>query len=134
MFSRRIDEDLELRLPLEQSAEESARLVQENLAHLGEWLAWVRADLTVEDSRSEEHTSELQSRQYLVCRLLFEKKLPLLNPSRQSALRSCRIPSCVSLHGLLCVHEWFSWSSLCHPYLPFRYFAVSTFCSPTSTP
>src|SRR3712207_7706470 len=28
--------------------------------------------------RSEEHTSELQSRQYLVCRLLFEKKNPLL--------------------------------------------------------
>src|SRR3712207_8907176 len=26
------------------------------------------------DSRSEEHTSELQSRQYLVCRLLLEKK------------------------------------------------------------
>src|SRR3712207_6845993 len=26
------------------------------------------------DPRSEEHTSELQSRQYLVCRLLFEKK------------------------------------------------------------
>src|SRR3712207_6904559 len=31
------------------------------------------ADLAV-DSRSEEHTSELQSRQYLVCRLLLEKK------------------------------------------------------------
>src|SRR3712207_7951881 len=33
--------------------------------------------------RSEEHTSELQSRQYLVCRLLLEKKkytqLPLFN-------------------------------------------------------
>src|SRR3712207_8867288 len=31
--------------------------------------------------RSEEHTSELQSRQYLVCRLLLEKKKmkPLLN-------------------------------------------------------
>src|SRR3712207_7344710 len=28
----------------------------------------------VEDIRSEEHTSELQSRQYLVCRLLLEKK------------------------------------------------------------
>src|SRR3712207_8727996 len=27
-----------------------------------------------EKSRSEEHTSELQSRQYLVCRLLLEKK------------------------------------------------------------
>src|SRR3712207_7095189 len=38
--------------------------------------------------RSEEHTSELQSRQYLVCRLLLEKKnIPhhttsLSNPSR----------------------------------------------------
>src|SRR3712207_8578940 len=35
-------------------------------------------------SRSEEHTSELQSRQYLVCRLLLEKKkkniyVPTLN-------------------------------------------------------
>src|SRR3712207_8446779 len=28
----------------------------------------------IEGSRSEEHTSELQSRQYLVCRLLLEKK------------------------------------------------------------
>src|SRR5258707_9750135 len=28
----------------------------------------------IRDSRSEEHTSELQSRQYLVCRLLLEKK------------------------------------------------------------
>src|SRR3712207_8060056 len=27
-------------------------------------------------ARSEEHTSELQSRQYLVCRLLLEKKNP----------------------------------------------------------
>src|SRR3712207_7394117 len=30
--------------------------------------------------RSEEHTSELQSRQYLVCRLLLEKKTILLYP------------------------------------------------------
>src|SRR3712207_6950907 len=29
--------------------------------------------------RSEEHTSELQSRQYLVCRLLLEKKKTLLS-------------------------------------------------------
>src|SRR3712207_8513013 len=28
----------------------------------------------VSEARSEEHTSELQSRQYLVCRLLLEKK------------------------------------------------------------
>src|SRR3712207_7760670 len=36
--------------------------------------------------RSEEHTSELQLRQYLVCRLLFEKKnkpyLPICSQSR----------------------------------------------------
>src|SRR3712207_7906106 len=30
-------------------------------------------------ARSEEHTSELQSRQYLVCRLLLEKKKRQLN-------------------------------------------------------
>src|SRR3712207_7037265 len=36
--------------------------------------------------RSEEHTSELQSRQYLVCRLLLEKKnyLRHLSPSQPS--------------------------------------------------
>src|SRR3712207_7191078 len=37
-------------------------------------------------SRSEEHTSELQSRQYLVCRLLLEKKTMLAtmnNPANQ---------------------------------------------------
>src|SRR3712207_7189076 len=34
------------------------------------------AQAAVEQARSEEHTSELQSRQYLVCRLLLEKKKP----------------------------------------------------------
>src|SRR3712207_7248249 len=33
-----------------------------------------RPDLLLLAARSEEHTSELQSRQYLVCRLLLEKK------------------------------------------------------------
>src|SRR3712207_7155033 len=33
-----------------------------------------RARATPGAARSEEHTSELQSRQYLVCRLLLEKK------------------------------------------------------------
>src|SRR3712207_7002975 len=37
-------------------------------------LRTVQAQGSVEDFRSEEHTSELQSRQYLVCRLLLEKK------------------------------------------------------------
>src|SRR3712207_7483757 len=42
-----------------------------------EMLALFGAPLAHEDDserRSEEHTSELQSRQYLVCRLLLEKK------------------------------------------------------------
>src|SRR3712207_8831793 len=34
-----------------------------------------------QERRSEEHTSELQSRQYLVCRLLLEKKK--LTPTKQ---------------------------------------------------
>src|SRR3712207_7226511 len=48
------------------------------------WYAWLReqfrkaarneAPLDPMLHRSEEHTSELQSRQYLVCRLLLEKK------------------------------------------------------------
>src|SRR3712207_7915109 len=38
-------------------------------------LGLLRTDvLDAADKRSEEHTSELQSRQYLVCRLLLEKK------------------------------------------------------------
>src|SRR3712207_7234004 len=34
----------------------------------------IRIGAEVGSGRSEEHTSELQSRQYLVCRLLLEKK------------------------------------------------------------
>src|SRR3712207_7515774 len=49
----------------------------------------------VRGGRSEEHTSELQSRQYLVCRLLLEKKntsLPstglITRPTARTASRS----------------------------------------------
>src|SRR3712207_9494409 len=44
------------------------------------FVRWVRPEFfggrrnDVDVARSEEHTSELQSRQYLVCRLLLEKK------------------------------------------------------------
>src|SRR3712207_7151716 len=36
------------------------------------------------ERRSEEHTSELQSRQYLVCRLLLEKKKNIQNTNEYS--------------------------------------------------
>src|SRR3712207_8544897 len=38
--------------------------------------SWAGSNSTTPCLRSEEHTSELQSRQYLVCRLLLEKKKP----------------------------------------------------------
>src|SRR3712207_8837291 len=38
------------------------------------WLPTSRSNRCRDAERSEEHTSELQSRQYLVCRLLLEKK------------------------------------------------------------
>src|SRR3712207_7887704 len=44
----------------------------ERLPGAADRAAKVTADLV--GARSEEHTSELQSRQYLVCRLLLEKK------------------------------------------------------------
>src|SRR3712207_7591889 len=46
--------------------------------HVGVWPELSRRHAVLDDRsdhrRSEEHTSELQSRQYLVCRLLLEKK------------------------------------------------------------
>src|SRR3712207_6911453 len=40
--------------------------------------------------RSEEHTSELQSRQYLVCRLLLEKKKNRVSTVHVPMCSSCR--------------------------------------------
>src|SRR3712207_7436976 len=42
---------------------------------VGEQHALTDVERPGEPVRSEEHTSELQSRQYLVCRLLLEKKI-----------------------------------------------------------
>src|SRR3712207_7563327 len=58
----------------------------------GALLATAGADGTARlwDVRSEEHTSELQSRQYLVCRLLLEKKTrtSYRSPAHSSAKHS----------------------------------------------
>src|SRR3712207_6927050 len=51
------------------SAEEIAAELRREVALTG-----VFVDHPLDQVRSEEHTSELQSRQYLVCRLLLEKK------------------------------------------------------------
>src|SRR3712207_8551733 len=52
---------------------EARRDGQADAGHLGE-VGPLAAEQVPHLRRSEEHTSELQSRQYLVCRLLLEKK------------------------------------------------------------
>src|SRR3712207_6996417 len=49
--------------------------------------------------RSEEHTSELQSRQYLVCRLLLEKKKK--NNIKTTTYKSFALPSTSATTALL---------------------------------
>src|SRR5205823_9967690 len=44
------------------------------VGRLARTVDWIRGRARAEDTRSEEHTSELQSLAYLVCRLLLEKK------------------------------------------------------------
>src|SRR3712207_7321655 len=56
-------------------------------------------------ARSEEHTSELQSRQYIVCRLLLEKQhllsiWPGVLPSLPPASSTLNRPAALNLHPL----------------------------------
>src|SRR2546425_3858586 len=59
------------------------------------------------DGRSEEHTSELQSLAYLVCRLLLEKKKDVHNHARSEDRRqradSCSHPPPDRLRGWTCM-------------------------------
>src|SRR2546425_1903369 len=68
-------------------SEKAARHLRHHLLHGGERVARVtdrppEHEVVGADYRSEEHTSELQSLAYLVCRLLLEKK--------KNALHCCR--------------------------------------------
>src|SRR5437762_10716025 len=59
--------------------------------------------LMIHTCRSEEHTSELQSPMYLVCRLLLEKKKPLhpLTRAERCDLYKLTAPSIHPLYQLL---------------------------------
>src|SRR5437764_9092281 len=58
----------------------------------------VRAEGSTNHRRSEEHTSELQSPMYLVCRLLLEKKkIHLIMESNQWRMRKSR--NSTSIHS-----------------------------------
>src|SRR3712207_7190724 len=74
---------------------EAQAFENEALALLAMNFAKSKAKPTATDARSEEHTSELQSRQYLVCRLLLEKKK---NNNKLLSLLICII--CTYLHTL----------------------------------
>src|SRR3712207_8421317 len=60
-------------------------------------LAEGQCDVLPNGHRSEEHTSELQSRQYLVCRLLLEKKKKKTNYSSQTVIRARHIHPIVTI-------------------------------------
>src|SRR3712207_8131587 len=53
---------------------DARRIHARQMVHAEELHAGEVDEMLRRPSRSEEHTSELQSRQYLVCRLLLEKK------------------------------------------------------------
>src|SRR6201999_182169 len=70
---------------------------------------WARA------GRSEEHTSELQSLAYLVCRLLLEKKKALRLPgsaARTSKLCACLTIKIVPMHQRTLKSTFPNWTAL----------------------
>src|SRR3712207_8624263 len=64
------------KLPVQHGVTKTASVIAQGYhPYIAEWSPYHGAAYAViEATRSEEHTSELQSRQYLVCRLLLEKK------------------------------------------------------------
>src|SRR5256885_5228148 len=71
--TRASDTRFQVLLP-ETTEADAAHFAERVLADCAVWLAALHAPVTVRASRSEEHTSELQSPCNLVCRLLLEKK------------------------------------------------------------
>src|SRR3712207_8237054 len=68
--------------------------------------------------RSEEHTSELQSRQYLVCRLLLEKKTYLI---------TIKLPPLIQKLSDIHCHQ--SWHNLKPPYYFLYHLLLSAYLS-----
>src|SRR2546422_7871297 len=62
--------------------EPGGRGVRDGVMRMHELQVFAQGDLVL---RSEEHTSELQSRLHLVCRLLLEKKKRIINTLRCTA-------------------------------------------------
>src|SRR2546425_7215886 len=83
LFPTRRSSDLDEHLRVGRGAEVELRLVRNGRAVAFIELLPAQGHRPARDVRSEEHTSELQSLAYLVCRLLLEKK-------KQPARARCR--------------------------------------------
>src|SRR5690625_6881242 len=73
-FARLGDPDDQLRGSRRTRLRNSMLKVSEHMSHLSDELYALMGSLPAVHIRSEEHTSELQSRGHLVCRLLLEHK------------------------------------------------------------
>src|SRR2546429_6376000 len=71
-------------------------------AGLVQFVSFCRARIVSGCGRSEEHTSELQSRLHLVCRLLLEKKKKLIISAVSTPTDRTHYNSCYTFHN---IHE-----------------------------
>src|SRR3989449_2416750 len=70
----RVEKELFAKLGYAERAERGVLVLETRTLPTDEVASWVGQKAGLAPSRSEEHTSELQSRLHLVCRLLLEKK------------------------------------------------------------
>ncbi len=77
MFSHRIDENLELRLPEERHIDESHALVIQNLEHLKVWLPWATDEYSLEDTRQfiRRNLQQFAEGQGFAVQILFQGRL-----------------------------------------------------------
>ena len=71
-------------LRLEEKLDQVQKSVEKNAKEISD----LKATVNMGKGRSEEHTSELQSRLHLVCRLLLEKKNKIIHNNNNSITRS----------------------------------------------
>src|SRR3712207_7217629 len=72
---RKLNDEITALKAQKQELEQQIAQLEQQAQMMNQELAQIEQEIQqLEQQRSEEHTSELQSRQYLVCRLLLEKK------------------------------------------------------------
>src|SRR2546430_5477659 len=98
------------------------------ISNIWTWHFMTRASAFSKKTRSEEHTSELQSQSNLVCRLLLEKKM-FVCLFVCLFVCCCCFFVCVCLCLLVCVCWFLLLVACCFVYLLFCLFVVFAWCS-----